>query len=108
MGVIEGWAQDLAPGNVLEGARDSSFGTHGRGFDGFAIAKALKAGPGRPKEKYGLDQIALGLLDGQGGHLGGVKGALGLDPVHGQRELVLKLGQAYFRKGGVPASYDFQ
>ena len=104
VGVVGGGAQQLAAGHVLEDRGDPALHEHGAGVDGAAMGEAGQGGAVGAQQERGLDQVALGLQDGECGELAVEAGALGHDAVDGAAELGVELGGVDQRQRRIAAA----
>ena len=89
MRVVVGGAEHLSSGKIFPGGGNAAVENHFRRVHGIAHAEAGKRGTVGAQEKDGFLQVTLGLLDGDGGQILGIKRALGHDPGHGKTHLIL-------------------
>ena len=94
MRVVEGRAEHLAAGQVLEGRRDAPLDRHGGGVDRLADGDPRQGRAIGTQQEDRLDQIAARLLDGERRQAAIVERALGHHAVDRQRQLLVDLGAA--------------
>ena len=96
MGIVEGRAENLAAGNVLEGRGHPPLHPHRAGLDRLAGAEARQRGAEGADQEDRLDQIAARLLDRERRELAVIERALAHDAVHGEAELLRDLVERDF------------
>src|SRR5215475_4023898 len=88
---IEGGAEDLSAGQILEGRGDAAADLHGRCIDRNTGAETWKGRAIGTQQEDRLDQVAARLLDSKCGKIWIVDGALAHDAVDGEGELLANL-----------------
>ena len=93
VGVVEGGAEDLPPGNILESCRDAAGAQHRAGIN---RPRAAEAGQGRPEgadQESRLDHVAAGLFNRQRCKFRVEERSFRHDPGGGQLQLLRNLVQ---------------
>ena len=94
MGVVEGRAQHLAAGHVLEGGRDAPPHRHPAGVDRQAGGEARQGGAVGAQQEDRLDHVAARLLDRERRQLRIVERAFAHHPGDAEAQLLLDLRAA--------------
>src|SRR5258708_14181739 len=104
MGVIEGGAEDLAAGNILEGRGNPAPNLHLAGIGRLRGAEARQRGAEGADQEDRLDHVAARLFHGERREFAIIQRALGHDPIDTERELFGYLGEREFRNVTIAAA----
>ena len=105
MGVVVGWAKQLAAGNVFINRRNTPFETHLCGVERLAYRELRQRGAVGAQQENCFDVIAAGLFQRQRRQFAVGNAAFGHHAIHRKIKLLFNLGDAQFRQIGIaPAS----